>query len=415
MKKLISIILISFVFLGVTNFSSAQEETSENINLYFFYGSTCPVCKKADSFLNKMKEKYPSLKVNNYEVFGNKENAKLFLELLESCGEEKIVRVPVIFIGNEVISGYLNEDITGKIIEKAINKCLEGECPNPLDKIKKCDLCKCLDDEELCECNESCACKKNTEQNQIIEFPLIGEVNISKMSLPLLTLVIAALDGFNPCAMWLLLFLIALLINVRSRKKIWIVGGTFIAVSGVVYFLLLAAWLNLFLAISYVTLTRIIIGSVALIAGIWQIKNFIEFKPGVCKVAPIGGKWHEKLLNKAQQVVQSKTLFVTIFGVIVLALGVNFLEFFCSAGLPAIYTKILSLSNLSSIEYYLYLLFYTIVFMVDDFIVFAIAMVTLRKIGFTEKYTKWSTLIGGILILILGLILIFKPDLLMFG
>ncbi|MBU1177363.1 MAG: thioredoxin family protein [Patescibacteria group bacterium] len=401
MKKFIYLILISFICLGAASFAFAQDNVVE---IYYFYGSTCPVCKKVTSLLEEFREKYPSLKINYYEVFGDKENAKFFLQLLEACGEEKIVRVPVMFIGDEVIRGYLSEEVTGKKIEEVINNCLEKECPSPLDKINKCDLH-----------DEPCACKEDTKEDQIISYPFIGNINLSSMSLPLLTFVVAALDGFNPCAMWLLLFLIALLINVRSRKRIWLVGGTFIAVSGVVYFLLLTAWLNLFLAISYVTLTRIIIGAVALIAGIWQVRKFTKFKPGVCEIAPVGGKWNERLSNKAQQVVHSESLWITVFGVIILALGVNFLEFFCSAGLPAIYTKILSLSHLSTFGYYLYLLLYTLVFMLDDMIIFTIAIITLSKIGFTEKYTKWSTLIGGLLILILGLLLIFKPDLLMFG
>jgi cytochrome c biogenesis protein CcdA len=121
------------------------------------------------------------------------------------------------------------------------------------------------------------------------------------------------------------------------------------------------------------------------------------------------------LKNQAEKIVASPILLTSIFGVIVLALAVNLIEFFCSAGLPAIYTRILSLSQLSSLSYYFYLLLYTFIFMLDDMIVFGIAVITLSKIGFTEKYNRWSTLIGGLLILILGLLLIFKPDFLMFG
>ncbi|NQV00770.1 MAG: hypothetical protein HQ537_01420 [Parcubacteria group bacterium] len=415
MKKFIVIILISFVVLGAANFALAQENKEKTVDIYFFYGDTCPVCKKVKVLLESSIKEYPLFEIKSYEVFGNKENAKFFLQLLESCGEEKIVRVPVVFIGDEIIRGYLSDGTTGQIIEKAIKNCSEKECPNPLDKINQCDICECQDNEELCECDQPCACKEDTKNEQIIDYPLIGKINLSKLSLPVLTVLVAALDGFNPCAMWVLLFLIALLINVQSRKKMWIVGGTFIAVSGIVYYLLLAAWLNLFLAISYVTLTRIIIGLLALALGIWQIRKFILFKPGVCEVAPESSKWNEKLSSKVKQVVQSKTLPATILGIIILAFGVNFIEFFCSAGLPAIYTKILSLSQLSSFGYYLYLLLYTLVFMLDDLIIFSIAVITLSKIGFTEKYIKYSTLIGGLLILILGILLIFKPDLLMFG
>ncbi|MFH1461131.1 MAG: hypothetical protein ABIF84_01800, partial [Patescibacteria group bacterium] len=251
--------------------------------------------------------------------------------------------------------------------------------------------------------------------DQIISYPFIGQVNLSQLSLPILTIVVAALDGFNPCAMWILLFLLALLINIQSRKKIWLMAGTFILASGIVYYLLLAAWLNLFLAISYVGLTRLIIGSAALFFGLWQIKKFIAFKPGVCQVAPDGSKIKTKLKSHTERIVNSPVLIVSILGVIVLALAVNLIEFFCSAGLPAIYTRILSLSQLSFLSYYFYLLLYAIIFMLDDMIVFTIALITLNKIGFTDKYVKWSTLIGGLLILGLGLLLIFKPDLLIFG
>jgi thiol-disulfide isomerase/thioredoxin len=412
MRKIINLILITVIFFSLTNFALAQEKS---VNLYFFYGDTCPHCKKAEIFLEGLKEKYPGLEIKAYEVFSNKENAKLLLQLFENCGEEKRVRVPALFIGQEVIIGYLNEETTGRTIEKAVKDCLEKECLDPLEEVDECQLCQCQGEQgEICQC-QTCSCPQEEKQDQIIDYPFIGQINLSKLSLPVLTVVVAALDGFNPCAMWVLLFLIALLINVRSRKRIWLVGGTFIAASGIVYYLLLSAWLNLFLAISYVGLTRVIIGLLAIGAGIWQIKNFVTYKPGVCEIAPVGGKWNERLSEKVKQVVQSTALPATFAGIIILALGVNLIEFFCSAGLPAIYTRILSLNQLSSFSYYLYLLFYTFIFMLDDMIVFGIAIITLSKIGFTEKYTRWSTLIGGLLILILGLLLIFKPDFLVFG
>jgi len=416
MKKLIYFSLIAFVLLNTAGFALAQEKQEKPVTLYYFYGETCPNCKKAKVFLSQLEEKYLTLEIKSYEVFNNRDNAELFLKLLESCGEEKRVRVPAIFIGQEVIIGYLNDQTTGQKIEKAVKVCLESEkeCPDPFDKVDECELCQCEGEQgDICQC-EVCTCPTEEQEDQIITYPIIGQINLSKLSLPVLTVLVAALDGFNPCAMWILLFLIALLINLHSRKRIWLIGGTFIAASGIIYYLLLTAWLNLFLAISYVSLTRMIIGVLAIVVGVWQIRKFTTFKPGVCEVAPIGGRWNQRLSEKAKQVVESSALSATLIGVVLLALGVNLIEFFCSAGLPAIYTQILSLSHLSSAGYYLYLLLYTFIFMLDDMIIFAIAIITLSKIGFTEKYNKWSTLVGGVLILILGLMLIFRPDLLMF-
>ncbi len=373
MKKIISLVLISFVFLGLFSFALAQGETTR---IDYFYASTCPNCEKASAFLDELEDKYPDLEIIRYEILSSQENAELLLSFFKERGELSIIQVPAIFIGQESIIGYLNDETTGKKIKGLI---------------------------------------KGNGKEEIIKYPLIGEINLSKLSLPVLTVVVAALDGFNPCAMWVLLFLIALLINVKSRKRMWLVGGTFIAASGIVYFLLLSAWLNLFLFISYVSLTRIIIGILAIGVGTWQLRKFATYQSGVCEVAPVGSKWHERLTNRAKQVVQSNALPATFLGVIFLALGVNLVEFFCSAGLPAIYTRILSLNQLNSLGYYLYLLLYTFIFMLDDLIIFAIAIITLSKIGFTEKYNRWATLIGGLVILILGILLIFKPDFLAFG
>ena len=364
-------------------------------------------------FLEKLEEKYSNLEIISYEVFDNRENAKLFQEFLEACGKDVTIRVPATFIGKEVIIGYSDDATTGERIEEIIKNCIDGSCPDPLDKLEnQCQFCHCLEGEE-CPCQE-CDCQ-SSQNGETINYPLIGEINLSRLSLPVLTIAVSALDGFNPCAMWVLLFLIALLINIRSRKKMWLVGGVFIAASGVVYYLLLSAWLNLFLAIGYVSLTRIIIGVLAIGVGVWQLKKFVTYQPGICLVAPTGSKLNQTLTQRAKQVVQSTALPATLLGVVILALGVNLVEFFCSAGLPAIYTRILALSQLNSLSYYLYLLLYTFVFMLDDLIIFVIAAATLSKIGFTDKYSKWSTLIGGMVILILGLLLIFRPDFLMFG
>lgn len=254
-----------------------------------------------------------------------------------------------------------------------------------------------------------------TEAFQGLEIPLFGEVDLTNLPLPLLTITLGAIDGLNPCAMWVLLFLLAFLINARSRKRMWFIAGTFIAVSGIIYYLLLAAWLNLFLAFSYVNLTRIFIGIFAVGIGIWQIKNFITSHPGVCKAIGLRARLEEKLRNRTEKIALSPLTWAMLGGVVLLAFGVNLIEFFCSAGLPAIFTRVLTLSELSSLSYYFYLLLYTFIFMLDDMIIFSLAVITLSKFGFTEKYNYWATLFGGLIILILGILLIFKPDILMFG
>lgn len=383
MKRVYIIGLIFFVLLVSqivkTDFVLAQDKTA---SLYFFSLSTCPHCAVEKEFLKELKNKYPEIEIKEYEIDTNPENQKILVDFYEKYQVPKTDRgrFPATFTPNKYFIGF-NEQI-GQDIENCLKECIN---------------------------------QGKSSASQKIKIPIFGEVELSKLSLPVLTIVLGALDGFNPCAMWILLFLIALLINTRSRARIWLVGGTFIFASGLFYFLLLAAWLNLFFAISYIKQTRIIIGLFAMGFGILQLREFIYYQPGVCKVLGLKPKLQQRLTDRAEKIVASPITFAMVGGVILLAIGVNLIEFFCSTGLPALFTRILALNNLNILSYYFYLLLYTFIFMLDDLIIFSLAIITLRKIGFTEKYNRWTTLIGGLLILILGILLIFKPGFLMFA
>lgn len=388
MIKLVSAITI-LIFL-IFPFLTLGEEPSQvgGVEINFFYSAVCPHCEDEKEFLKDLEERYPEIRVKSYEVLSkeqipNQENIEILKNFYEKyqVPEGEKGYVPVTFTQTKYFIGFSEQ--VGKEIESCTRECLGGGKSVP----------------------------------QTIKIPIFGEVDLSKMSLPVLTITIGALDGLNPCAMWVLLFLIALLINTRSRKRMWLVGGTFIAASGFIYYLILTAWLNLFLAISYVNVTRILIGVFALGAGIWQIKNFITSDPRMCKILGISSRIEQglKIKERAEKIATSPFTLAMMGGLILLALGVNLVEFFCSAGLPAIYTRILALNQVSSLNHYLYLLLYTFIFILDDLVIFSLAVITLSKIGFTEKYNYWATLIGGLLILVLGILLIFKPELLMFA
>ncbi len=383
MKKLFfSLLFISlFISLLLNSFNPIFAQNKVEVN--FFYSAICPHCATEKEFLEELEEKYPQIEIKQYEVIYSQENQEILKDFYKKyqVPEREWGLVPVTFTPSKYFIGFSQQ------IANEIENCLE----------------ECLGEEK--------------PVVQEVKIPFLDKtIDISKMSLPVLTITLGALDGLNPCAMWVLLFLIALLVNTRSRKRMWLVGGVFIFASGIIYYLILTAWLKLFLAISYVNLTRMIIGIFAIGVGIWQIKNFITYHPGVCKVLGISSKIEERmqLKERAEKIATSPLTWVTIGGLLFLALGVNLVEFFCSAGLPAIYTRILTLNQISILNHYLYLLLYTFVFMLDDLIIFSLAIITLNRVGFTEKYNYWATLIGGLLILILGLLLIFKPELLMF-
>ncbi|MFA6778054.1 MAG: hypothetical protein WCR80_06455 [Bacilli bacterium] len=240
----------------------------------------------------------------------------------------------------------------------------------------------------------------------------MGKIKTENLSLPIIAILMGVLDGFNPCAMWILLFLISILIGMNDRKKMWILGLTFVATSALMYSLFMIAWLNLALFMGSLSWIRILVAGVAIIGGIINLKSGLNKDSG-CRV--VNDKKREKIFSRVKRLTSEKTFLLALGGIILLAISVNLIELLCSAGLPVVFTQILALNELSSIDHYLYILLYIIFFMIDDMIVFIIAMLTLKLTGISTKYGKISHLIGGILMIIIGLLLIFNPGLLMFN
>jgi glutaredoxin len=376
---------ISFIllfFLG-TFFSGNVLATEEELDLYLFSSETCPHCKDEKVFLEKMEEKYEKLVVHELEVTKSEKNRKVFIETLNKL-DIKGSGVPLTVIGDEHIVGFGSEDTTGALIEKAIR-------------------------------NNLSLSTETSESNNLnkIQIPFLGEMNPKGFSLPILTVVMGTLDGFNPCAMWVLFFLISLLLGMKDRKRMWIFGITFIVSSAAVYFLFMAAWLNFFIFIGFVFWVRIIIAGVALFTGFYYLRDYCINKEGACKVD--GGGKKKKVFDKLKEIINEKTFWWALIGIIFLSFAVNMVELICSAGLPAVFTQILALSDLSVWQYYAYLILYIFFFMLDDIVIFVLAMITLKTVGVSGKYSRFSRLIGGILMVIIGLLLAFRPEWLMFG
>jgi thiol-disulfide isomerase/thioredoxin len=394
-KKIIAIFFVLF-FLFIPDLVSAQEN---KVNIYFFWSQSCPHCAKEKAFLQEIAPKYPNLVLHDYEV-----NLTENYSLLQKIGDElNIVTggVPITIIGNSHFVGYLDDETTGQTIINLIEEVsLKGDS-NSVGKI-------------ISSKEETVVPTSNIKSvPEQIKVPILGSVDTKKLSLPILTIVIAAMDGFNPCAMWTLLFLISLLLGMKDRKRMWILGGTFIVTSAVVYFLFLSAWLNLFLFLGFIVWVRIAIGILAIGAGGYYLRDYVKNKSGGCNV--MGDTKRQKIFEKIRDITQRKEFLLALGGIIILALTVNIVELVCSAGLPAIYTQILSLSHLNPWQHYGYLLLYVLIFMLDDLFIFFTAMITLQATGIQSKYSRFSHLVGGVLMVIIGLLLLFKPELLMFG
>ncbi len=421
--------------------------------IYLFWGDGCPHCAAEKIFLEKLKSENPNIQVTDFEVYKNRANLDLMIKIGEQTGAD-VQGVPLTIIGDQIIIGYLNEAVTGEQIRQAVNRCLTIGCtdivapligkpvkpvsppqiqepvqppdvpaqdpaniakPNPpaSDPTEIPTDSKPATDSEVVDDKVAQNPAVVSEAAKIINFPLIGELNLSAMSLPVLTIALGALDGFNPCAMWVLVFLISLLLGMQNKRRMWILGSVFIIASGSVYFLFMAAWLNLILFIGFLFWLRLMIGMVALGGGAYNLREFFVNKENVCKVT--GTENRQRIFAKLKEITQRQSFWFALVGIIALAVAVNLVELLCSAGLPVVFTQILALNNLPAWQYYAYLLLYILVFILDDLIVFILAMSTLKMTGLGNKYARYSHLFGGAVMVIVGLLLIFKPEWLMFG
>lgn len=422
MKKfLFSIVIILSLFV------SFKASASGPINLYLFWGDGCPHCEKEIVFLNELKKENPNINLVSFEIYRNMDNAMLFQKFAKELNAN-ISGVPALFIGDKYFVGYSSE-ITPIQVKNRVDYCLINGCSdpfvkffetqkemaerveetNPVNKTEKKDIVRYSEEEIPVTTIEVLP----EEKDSLFKIPVLGEINARDVSLPILTVFMGILDGFNPCAMWTLLFLISLLLGMENRKRMWILGGAFIVASASVYFIFMAAWLNLILFIGFVIWVRLLIGLLALAGGSYSLNKFFHTKSGTCSVT--GGEKRRKVFDNLKKIVQQKSFWLALGGIIILAFLVNLVELVCSAGLPAIYTQILALNNLANWQYYFYILLYVFFFMIDDLLIFIVAMVTLKMTGLSTRYARYSHLIGGVLMVIIGILLIFKPEWLMFG
>jgi len=382
-KLLLLVLVMALSF--ITNVS-AEEKKAE---VYLFYSNTCPHCKAEIKMLDELVKENSNIVVYKYEV-SNPANSQLLEEKASELGI-KVSGVPFTVIGDKYFIGYFDSYNKKDIID-AINK--ELEVNNDVG-----------DDEPSVE--------EGNDDNKTINLPIIGEVETKKFSLPILAVIMGTLDGFNPCAMWILLFLISMLVGMEDKKRMWILGLTFIITSAVVYTLFMVAWLNITLFLGSIYWIRLMIACVALIGGLINIGSLMKKKDDGCNV--VDDKKRKKIFTRIKKFTGEQKFILAIIGIMMLAISVNLVELLCSAGLPVVFTQILALNEVSKFGYFIYILIYIFFFMLDDIIVFVIAMFTLKLTGVSTKYTKVSHLIGGILMIIIGLLLIFNPGLLMFN
>ena len=408
-----------FTLVGMF-FASGIVYAAEPVTVYFFHGDGCPHCAEEEEFLDVLEER-DDVEVKRFEVWHNADNRALLSKAADTLGAT-FNGVPITIVGERTIVGWSDAETSGAHLLNTIEAVQREGDTDVVGTIlgKGDDISPVPDTQPTSTDPAPGEVIASSTPDEITEDPYAGialpEIVRewgATVSLPLLTVLFGALDGFNPCAMWALVFLIALLFGMKDKKKMWILGSVFILTSGIVYYFFMAAWLNLILFLGFIVWVRIIIGLIALAGGVYYLREWKTAPEAGCKVTNESQK--AKLTERMKRAIQEKSFLLSLLGIIVVAALVNLVELVCSAGLPAAYAQVLALHDLAQWQYYSYLLLYVLVFMLDDMVIFAIAMTTLSLTGIGNKYTRASHLIGGILMVIIGLLLIFKPEVLLFG
>jgi len=381
--------LLVFAWLSTFGLGHAAltEATAEAADIEVFVRQGCPHCADAEVFLQSLKQEQPTLNIIVYDVI-QEPSALERLQLLAGDQGIKSARVPAFRIGDELIIGYSKEAHTEQLIRNALAK---AQTPKTQDDAGSCDIKATLP----------------CEPDQYIDF-LGYRLSPDKLGLTLFTLAMGLLDGFNPCSLWVLMLMISLLASMNDRMRMLTIAGTFVAVEGLVYFIFMAAWLNLFLLIGLSRFSEIVIASIALLAGLINLKDFWFSGKGVSLSIPDSAK--PGIYARIRRILQAQNLTGALLGAVLLALLVQIVEFMCTSGFPALYTRILTMKQLSATSYYGYLLLYNLAYMFDDMIILAIGIITLSQRRLQEKEGRWLKLISGLVMVGIGAYLILKPS-----
>jgi hypothetical protein len=236
--------------------------------------------------------------------------------------------------------------------------------------------------------------------------PVLGELDPA-VSLPLTTVVLAGLDAFNPCAFFVLLFLLSLMVHARSRARMLLVGGVFVLCSGLVYFVFMTAWLNVFLIAGELRAVTRIAGVIAVAIAFLNIKDYFRFKRGVA--LGISQSAQPRLFARMRALLGAERLPAVLAGTVVLAVAANTYELFCTAGFPMVFTRLLTLRDLPIGAYYGYLALYNLVYVLPLAVIVAVFAWTLGARKLSEQEGRLLKLLSGVMMLGLGGALLIAP------
>lgn len=389
------------------NLAVAQDSQTP-LPLHVFVRGECAHCIAEKAFLTDLQEKRGDITVILHDIAMPAER-ELFDNVTERANLAKAT--PLTFIGGTIIQGFSTADTTGKRIVAAIDS-LDGAPRATLEDFLAGKVSASIGIKDA-GCDESGTepCEISNSE-YLVHVPLVGTVDMQRFSLPIIAAILGFVDGFNPCAMWVLVTFLLILLQLGDRRKVWQVAGLFIAAETIMYYLILNVWFTAWDFIGLDHYVTPVVGIIAAGAGIFFLYEAV-FSAGQCVV--VGGEKRRKTHLRIRDIASMPFTIASAVAVIGLALSVNIIEFACSVGIPQTFTKILDINGLSFLGRQAMMVIYILMYMIDDFIVFGLALWSTEHMHLTHKYSRMCNVIGGMLMILLGAMLVFAPDWLVFG
>jgi glutaredoxin len=422
-----SIVLAIFLLVSQVEISHAQTPTpQQHVIIYLFWGEGCPHCAKAKPYFEKLATIYPEIQLHSYEVYYDAENQKLFSLMAEKYGLEQLA-VPTIFIGDKYLQGYSEE--YNSSIEAVVVQCIQNDCGDPglgvIDTMGMVtstpDSSKPITPSPMPEPTKTPTPTQsnisltdpssNLNQSHDLKIPIFGKLDLDSKSPIITTALIALVDGFNPCSLWVLTMLLALTLHTGSRKKVFTIGIIFLTVTAGIYALFIAGLFSILKITSAMGWIRIFVAMIALFFALVNIKDYFWYKEGISFT--IADEKKPGIFKRMRAVMDASQSFSGLVGAtIALAVGVSMVEFSCTAGFPVIWTNILAAQKISGVAFVLLLIVYMVIYQLDEMIIFFSSVATLKASRLEEKHGRVLKLISGMLMATLSIIMLVNPSLL---
>jgi glutaredoxin len=403
------LLLSSQIFANVAaTEKSAPPATSKTI-IYFFWAEGCPHCAEERAFLDTLVAQNSSLELRTFELLHSRDNARLLISFAHRFGFEA-KSAPATFVGGRHWVGFTSQ-IADEIADH-IRVCSMKACSDAADYVARTTPTTSGNAEARQTRPGSGSTETSAAETQVfLDVPVFGRLLLTRDALWANTALIAFADGFNPCSLWVLTMLLALIIHTGSRTKIFLIGFVFLTVSSLVYTAFIAGVFSIMKLVGLLTWVRTAMAILTLAMGLINIKDYFWFGKGVSlTIAP--EKKPGILARMREILAASGSLWPMLLATIFLAGGVSLAEFSCTAGFPVLWVNLLTAQNVSTGDFALLLVFYMLIYQLDEMVIFVAVVLTLRISRFQEKQGRILKLFGGTLMCTLAAVLLLRPNLL---